>query len=463
MIFLSEFGFSFIKGIMETVYGERGKYENSLRRYINSPEWSNACRLVKSVDQLPTLSIEQVKQEIHWDERMRYKAFSMQQFVQSHQGKMSNDDYCQLAGEMGLAPSPCPWEETLFPHVLDLWASSEEQMRTIYNLVEEHQSQIAYIGNIMMDFISNGQAVSYKHPGTGRTLNLRSQGYTRTFYRGENAYYGQSRPVLFRNISDDSKKAISQQLIGFVKVCEFSLWIKRLQCVQQWPTDVLHGAIAQHYGIPTNGLDVTSDLNVALFFACCTYDDSSHVWRPLKKEEFENQDSRSDVAKLGGDSRYGVLFSAPADISFISKEIPNTDLHFTCPTPIGYQPFMRCDHQRAYIIEAAEPYNMYLDATFAKYKIRLTEELCQWIFEKMHQGRDIYPNEGLTTYLPVINQIKQSKEYTEEALKTAIDFYRFQYTKENAMDILKREGYTCTQTPSWNSKELLNLINASVQ
>ena len=130
----------------------------------------------------------------------------------------------------------------------------------------------------MMDSLSDRQVISCR----GRMLL--SQGYVRNFYRGENAYYGTSRPSLFRSSPIDPEEAKFHRLIGHIRIIEFSLWIQKLDYVKQWPCgDVFHGAIAQHYGIPTNGLDVTSDLKVALFFACCYFDQETKRWYPLER------------------------------------------------------------------------------------------------------------------------------------------------------------------------------------
>lgn len=461
MIYPSEFGFSLIKNVLMDIYGERGSCEHNLRRYMHSTEWALDCRIVENVQQIPTLNIDQIKQQIQWESAMQKKALTMQRFVQSYSGKLTDDDYYSLASEMGLAPSQCPWEETLFPHVLDLWVSSDEESREIQSKVEKHKKQIAYMGNIMMDYLSDRQLVSYKQPGTDKRRILFSQGYGRNFYRGENAFYGQSRPSLYRKISEDPQEATVQRLIGFTRISEFSLWINKLKCVKHWHSDTFHGAIAQHYGIPTNGIDITSDLKVALFFACCSYEQSSHSWRPLKKEEFEKNNSRPDVACLGGDSRYGVIFSAPADISFLSREVDDPALHFACPTPVGYQPFMRCAAQSAYIIEAGEPYNLYRDATFSKHKFLLSEEICQWIFHEMQQGDSIYPREGLNNFEACIDMIKKSKVYSREALKLALNFYDFNFTEDEAKNLLYKAGYTCTKNPPWDSETILHQIDST--
>lgn len=460
-IFPSGNGFAFLENFTKQIYGDRGGFGYNLERYFCSPEWRKACRQVKSVDQVPLLTETQLKQQIRWEAAMREKALRIQRFVIEHGGAVSDDDYCAIAADMGLAPSPCPWEETLFPHVVDLWVSSEEESQAIQKQVEAHKETVASMGNMMLDALSDRQIISYAQPGTGRLRMMVSQGYARNFYRGENAFYGTSRPSLFRNIPSDPTEAIFHRVRGFTRLYEFSLWIEQMDCVSRWPYgDVFHGAVAQHYGIPTNGLDITSDFKVALFFACCTFDKKANAWRPLRKDEFETIDSRSDVARLGGDSRYGMIFTAPVDLSLMSKELDEPRLHLTCPTPVGYQPFMRCDRQNAYIIEAGEPYDLYMDATFSKYRFRLTEELCQWIFREMKDGLAIYPNEGLADCATVIDDIKRLKQYSKVALEAAIQSYVPSLPVEEAIFALKARGHICKQAVEWCSKETLEQIGA---
>ncbi|MBD5150744.1 MAG: FRG domain-containing protein [Oscillibacter sp.] len=453
-------GFAFLENFTKQVYGDRGRFDRNLERYFYSKEWCEGCRHVESVEEVPLITEEQIKQQIQWETAMRGKALQMQRFVAEHHEELSNEDYCAIAADMGLAPGPCRWEETLFPHVVNLWVSSEEDENAIQKQVEEHKQLIAIMGNMMMDTLSDRQIISYPQPGTGRLRAMLSQGYARNFYRGENAFFGKSRPSLYRNIPSDPKEAVIHRIIGFTRMYEFSMWIEKIDCVSRWPYgDVFHGAVAQHYGVPTNGLDITSDFKVALFFACCTFDWDLGSWRPLQKEEFENAVSRPNVTRLGGDSRYGMIFCAPVDISLMSQELNDPRLHLTCPTPVGYQPFMRCEHQSAYIIEAGEPYDLYLDETFSKFKFRLTEGLCQWIYQEMDRGLAIYPNEGLADCLSVINNIIRLEQYSKEALEAAIRNCVPGFSVDEAIIALKERGHICRQEVQWCSDEMLNRMN----
>ena len=135
-----------------------------------------------------------------------------------------------------------------------------------------------------------------------------------------------SRPSLFRKLSKDSFNAQVDTILGMVRIIDFSLWLNQLSFVKNWPYgDVFHGAIAQHYGIPTNCMDVTSDLETALFFACCNYENGQ--WRPLRADEFAEANSRN----LGKncDARYGMPEAHRKYLSY------NKDSFLSWAEPIG--------------------------------------------------------------------------------------------------------------------------------
>lgn len=115
-----------------------------------------------------------------------------------------------------------------------------------------------------------------------------------------------------------------------------------------------------------------------------------------ENEDFSHRNSRKKQLGLGalGDSKYGILYSATReiiDIRFIAEDDESKTI-----IPVGYQPFMRCAAQSAYMLLAPDPdYDLYQDTRFEKYKFRLTEEICSWIFEEMQQGKKVYPYDDI--------------------------------------------------------------------
>jgi hypothetical protein len=459
-IFLLGNGYPYLESYLTELYGERGKARHNLLRYWNSNEFKAGCRYANSLDAIPELNPKQIKNAIRREEFFKYLTANIQNKYDqlNEQRALTEDDYLEIAGIMGLCPGHTDWVDTLYPHLVDLFVCSKEQEYTILNSINSKKNIVSVMVNVMMDGIRDGQIIDYY----GR--NVMSQGYARNYFRGENAYNRTTKGSVFRGMPADAVDAEVFHLIGEIKIVEFSLWLNQLDCVRNWQYgDIFHGAIAQHYGISTNGIDVSSNLKVALFFACCKYDDNVKKWKPLDKSDFENEDSRQSIFNRGGDSRYGILFSAATDIAELKRVAKDADdIPFTRITPIGYQPFLRCPYQSGYIIEASDSYDMFQDISFTKIKFRHTEEFCQWIFNEMDEGRKIYPVEDMMTCEEVADKIKHSSVFTRKSFDVAFKFLNLDRNRqEEFITKLQANGYQLEEEVKWSSEHFIEKLNAT--
>jgi hypothetical protein len=95
------------------------------------------------------------------------------------------------------------------------------------------------------------------------------------YYRVENQIYKKSVSSLIRKINQ--YKSVEEKeiyrMIANMRVAEFGILLVKFDYIQQWSykigATVCFEAIAQHYGLETNWLDITNDFMVALFFATC--------------------------------------------------------------------------------------------------------------------------------------------------------------------------------------------------
>ena len=434
-IWPSSNGYDLLESYTTTLYSERGMFRHNLERYLHSAEFINACRSPSSIEDVPEISFQDLKQQIEREEYFKGLCNHVLEVYASREkeGLLAQDDYNEIAGIMGLCPGHCDWHETLFPHLVDLFVSSDEEGSKIWKSVEENPNIVRIMVTTMSDGLRSGQIINY----FGRYLW--SQGYARNYFRGENAYNAQTRPSLFRNIPTEPEQAEVHKVIGDLRMIEFSLWLGTLSFVQNWPYgDVFHGAIAQHYGIPTNGIDITSDLKTALFFACCQYE--AGKWRPLHPHEYNEANSRPNVAKRGGDSRFGMIFCAPADVANMSRTANISDLRVTGITPIGFQPFMRCSSQSGYMIEAGEPFDLYKDRSFSKFKFRHTSQICEWIFSEMDEGKKVYPLEMFGTCEDIVNTIKSQTSFSQDAFNLTMQHLGLEDKAEYFLKKLKLQG-----------------------
>lgn len=444
-LFLLSNGFDELESYTHKLYGERGTFRYNLERYINSDEFRKVCRGPKEIKDIPEISFNGILDQIEIDKEQNalaaYIISTYDMLLKSN--SMTEEDYWGCAGLMGLCPGYDDGR-VLFPHLVDLRSTSENADKAILESVAQQPKIVSGMVNTMLVGIRDHCVVRVN----GR--NMCSKGYAHFYYRGENAYYGESRPSLFRKLPSDSSEKNLYLILGEIRIIEFSLWVDQLSFVKSWPYgDVFHGAIAQHYGIPTSGMDVTTDLKTALFFACCHFENGK--WRPLRPDEFAKANSR----KLGehGDARYGILYSSPADVLNMSKEANIPEMRLTYTTPIGYQPFMRCASQSGYLIEAAQPYDMMKDGSFQKMKFRLSEKICNWIFEEMQGGALVYPNESFGTCDDVVSTIRESKQYTEKALQMALKRLGIDDTSGAIRKTLESRGYDFVPTIEWCSAE----------
>lgn len=281
------------------------------------------------------------------------------------------------------------------------------------------------------DAKTEGFMMEYPH---GTIIN---QGQRNSYYRGENQIFEKSQPTLYRTLdklSDEDKKVY--MLVASMRVAEFQIFLNKLGIVRFWQENygtVLYEPLAQHYGIETKWLDITSDFDVAMFFATCKWDSDLKKWRPLTKEDTEKNE----------DTKYGVIFHIPgwrADEAKMWMGLLDND-YYICNNvilPIGYQPFMRCHSQHGYGICMEEPFPLQEDTSFEKLRFRHSEELSNYMYEKMEGGRKIYPQEGLNDFEDIIERIKHTTVFSKTAFEIAVKNTKVFLDEKEAKEALGR-------------------------
>ena len=249
------------------------------------------------------------------------------------------------------------------------------------------------------------------------------------FYRGERKLYPSTTSTLERKLSSMHSETERElyRLVSDMRIFEFSQLINNFESVWSWKyCDVLYEALAQHYGLETDWLDIANDFAVALFFATCICDNGE--WRPLDKRDLSNDEQ----------SEWGVIFHKPSK-NVAAREIelnryfysprsdPITDRPLISdvpknyPYPFGYQPFARCSLQSGYGIYSRGTGSLQDDPTWEKLLFRQSVELSRSVFEAMDGGRKIYPDESLKGIKPHIEVITHATRFSPEAFSYALE------------------------------------------
>lgn len=152
--------------------------------------------------------------------------------------------------------------------------------------------------------------------GQGDTVILPRTGFNVLFYRGQTDASWPAIPSMYRNATEETI------LIDKIKFLDFSMVLERFPQVksarnQSVRVDAL--ALAQHYGLRTDMLDLTSDIAVAAFFATTRLQNGTFI--PLEKGT-------------------GSITRIPY---FLGMTKDDKVFH-----PVGLQPFQRPGHQCAF-------------------------------------------------------------------------------------------------------------------
>lgn len=282
---------------------------------------------------------------------------------------------------------------------------------------------------------TDGMLIQYPH---GVVLQ---QAKFRNYYRGENQIFEKSQPTLLRKLEAYTNKEDKElyRMAADMRIAEFGILLRKFEHVQKWSiSDILYESLAQHYGLETGWLDITTDFDVAMFFATCWWDKKEKRWKPLTKAQTE----------LSEKTKYGMIFHMPSwymsqrwcfeieKFADISKGLPNNLIY-----PIGFQPFMRCSMQNGYGIYMQESKPLQEDIGFEKLRFRHSEELSRRVFERMKGGELIYPHEGLNGVEFLIEQIKALTDFSEESFLYALQRSHMFRMKDKELCLQKLEAF----------------------
>ena len=154
---------------------------------------------------------------------------------------------------------------------------------------------------------------------------------------GQGAFYQQCLPTLLRREWEPLDLFIER-----MRVVEFELMLQRYPAVQYFSREHLmlgYVGLAQHYGLLTDVLNLTSDVHTALFFAMCDYDTVNDCYKAKK----------DDKEYIGYLYAYPAVASAmqnngSAFCRFLKEEL----------RVIGLQPFIRPGAQRGFSLHISK-------------------------------------------------------------------------------------------------------------
>ncbi len=235
------------------------------------------------------------------------------------------------------------------------------------------------------------------------------------YYRGQSRYHAPCVPSLFRG--GQTPEDIASNCI---KVCEFTRLLRThpVFCVVAQNTKVNPVALAQHYGLSTEYLDITNSKWVAAFFASTGYDWESDTYYPVGRDYEEG---------------FGVMYiSKDYDAFSIPEEF------FDKNGVIGYQYFTRPTKQSSfgYGMDFGEDFNEspYFDKVFFRHDLYSS----QIVYEMSYRQKRFIPIDSLSI---LARRILLSDEVTRDALIMCWSSYYNDIDPSFLDDVCRKKGW----------------------
>lgn len=220
-----------------------------------------------------------------------------------------------------------------------------------------------------------------------------------TYYRGQSRLYEPCMPSLYRRNENGELPSEMDIAYNRLKICEFEMLLAThpVFCELSHHISVNPVALAQHYGLATEYLDITNSKWVAAFFASTRYDYDSDTYHPVWRDYEDG---------------YGVMYiSRPYEASgatagFFSKHVV-----------IGYQYFERPTKQSSfgYKMQMGEDFNE--SPYFERVLFRHDLDASKLVYDMSYKQRRFIPQDNISR---LVRQIAESNEVTRQALERCL-------------------------------------------
>lgn len=201
---------------------------------------------------------------------------------------------------------------------------------------------------------------------------LPEEGWTVFLYRGQNEEYIPCYPSLYRTVPRELSTAEvfvwRMRLILFQDMLDSYPIVNKFFKRHNFKVD--YEGLAQHYGLCTSVLDLTSNLDIALFFATCWYDKTNDCYRPFDD----------------GIDHEGIIYVFCPILANEPSPLRLEDFMKENITPIGLQPFLRPARQKGYALHIPKGKSTKSWA----YRINFSNEDSRHYYEMFNGGKDLW-------------------------------------------------------------------------
>ena len=217
-------------------------------------------------------------------------------------------------------------------------------------------------------------------------------------YRGQTQEYSRCIPTLARlEKIEDQFLALCRRVAFEDAIGEHPMvWMAEQAKLLDSPLYVDREGLAQHYGLATDMLDVTSNFDVACFFATCTWSHEDGRYQPVASDEASGVMYRITTALVTG--RNG------------------TDDALGPVHIVGWQPLPRPDQQRAFVLKMKPGQDFTSLPSVETFHFQHQAHISYRIWSAFDQGDALFPTDAAAE---LERRAESLSEFTESQIGRA--------------------------------------------
>lgn len=255
-------------------------------------------------------------------------------------------------------------------------------------------------------------------------------------FRGQNQEYVPCYPSLYRDfpnqLTDSEIFTWRMRLMLFCEMLDTYPIVDKFFKRHKFKID--YEGLAQHYGLRTSVLDLTSNIDIALFFAVCRYDAEHECYRPFD----DNKEHE------------GILYIFCPMLSNEPSPITISDFMKGNITPIGLQPFIRPARQKGYALHIKRGKSTKSWA----YRFKFSSEESLLYYNLFKEGKELWVNDILAEKAKEISTITR---FSYQTFKCTYEKFRPKgFSRTRLKNLLYTEGISLekfTEKVSFSEEE----------
>jgi hypothetical protein len=200
-------------------------------------------------------------------------------------------------------------------------------------------------------------------------------------YRGQTIRHATCEPSLLRGVPNEEWEIKARLILERMRVAELELLLREhpfKAVADKRGFHVDYHALAQHYGIPTSLLDLTSNVEVAAFFAIARWDQEAVAFRPME-------------SGTGVMYRFDWTAFGPGYSKFFE--------------PVGFGPGLRPARQHAWTFRLHPGIDFQQVPHVSAFEFEHLKAASDELFEKFDQGAWLYPSDCLASLVEKLREL----------------------------------------------------------